>query len=84
MLLLGRDGYELACVFAEVYQFAYHARRHALVLWLGVEEYGVYTAYLSVDVGLLALVLEVFDASHALDDELGSLATGEVDGEVVV
>ena len=38
----------------------------------------------AVDVGLLALVFEVLDAAHALDDEVGVQMACQVDGEAFV
>ena len=76
------DGEERGDVVTEMDELAHHATADTRQLRRGEEEDGLDAREAMVDIGLLALVLKVFHAPHSLDDEGGTLATDEVDGEV--
>ena len=53
-------------------------------MWLCKENDGFQSTDEAVDVGLLALVFEIFHAPHAFHHKLRSHAAGQFDGEVAV
>lgn len=69
---------------AEMRELAHNGRRNTIQSRLGKQNDGLYAGEPAVDVSLLAFELKVAHRAHALDDELGAEALGEVDGEVAV
>ena len=69
---------------AEMRQLAHYGRRYAVQSRFGKQNDCLYAGEPSVDVGLLALELKVAHRAHSFDDELGSDALGEVNGEVAI
>ena len=79
-----RLGQEIGNVFAISHEFAHHAGGYVGVLRLGEEEDGFHAAQTVVHGGDVALVLEVLDGTEAAQDESGSFAARQVNGEVFV
>lgn len=69
---------------AEEPQFADQGTADALEIGLREEQDRLHAAQLAIDVGLLALILKIFDVAHTTDDEACPLATGHIDGQVAI
>lgn len=66
------------------YELAHKTATDARILGFGEKHDGLNARQHTVDIGLLALILEVFNAPHTLDDKRSTLALGKVDGETAV
>ena len=75
---------ELTHIPSEESQFPDECGAYATVSWVGEEQDGFHTTYLSVDVRLFALILEVFDTPHATHQVLGTQTMCKVYGKVVI
>ena len=65
-------------------QFADQGTADALEIGLREEQDRLHAAQLAIDVGLLALILKIFDIAYTTDNEVCSLTTGHIDGQVAI